>query len=934
MKTTLPEQVRFLGDLLGKVIREQAGEAIFSLEEEIRKSARDLRKAIDPAHTEKKRNQEWKNLISLTSNLEMDSAISVLRAFTVYFHIVNLAEQEELTKNYREAVRKLGDVPYPEAIADSIGRLSLAGVSAAEISELLKRLEISPVFTAHPTEAKRRTVLDLLLRMQNLLKTLSEKSLLASEIKNLEEQVISEITLLWQTDEVREIKPTVIDEVTNGLFYFEQLLFSLVPSVYHEIELALLKFYPNDKIEIPPILQFGSWVGGDRDGNDFVTPEITEATLRLHKLTVLKHYAAEVNLLRKTLSSSLKQIGVSKELLDSVKSDYEKFPDGAHGITAHNIYEPYRKKAAFIQYRLGRTILATENSLHESATDDAAYHSPAEFLTELEMLASSLRENKGDRIADSFLKELITKVKVFSFHTARLDIRQHSLRHATAISEVLNRAGIIKGEITGLPQAEQEAILSKEILSNRPLIPAEKNYSEGTIKTIELFGVIRKAHQTIGKNAIENYIISMTKSVADILAVLLFAKEAFLFRLNEDGSAESEINVVPLFETIEDLRNLPEVLNALFSNEAYKKNLKARGNLQEIMLGYSDSNKDGGYLTSHWELYKGQKTLVQIAEEHGVKIRIFHGRGGTTSRGGGGPLSKAILAQPPKTVKGGIRITEQGEQISSNYSFPEVAKRNLEELVHSVILATAGLVKNFSAHENTWAKSMEELSKCSFAAYRKLIYQDPEFAEFFWQITPIEELGTLNIGSRPARRKNTKEIEDLRAIPWVFSWTQNRCLLPTWYGVGTALETFCADKPAGLQSLKSMYAEWPFFQGVISNCEMTLMKVDMQIVEHYASLVQNETLRSRLLSQLKEEFERTCKMVLGITGEQILLESNPSLRDILLVRRHYLDPLSYIQADLLRKIRNPKLQDGDKAKLLSAIQLSINGIASGMKNTG
>jgi len=928
MATTLPEQVRFLGAILGTVIREQSGEETFILEEKIRKSARELRKDFQL--------DNWKALIALTSNLEIDRAISVLRAFTVYFHIVNLAEQEEVTRLYRQKVRDLNQTPYPESLSDAVGKLKSAGLSSKEVEELLTRLAISPVFTAHPTEAKRRTVLDLLLRLQTALRALSERELLASEQSALEEKILSEITLLWQTDEVREIKPTVIDEVTNGLFYFESLLFKLVPKVYRELEKTLKVNFGNLRIAIPPLLQFGSWVGGDRDGNDFVTPEVTEQTLRLHKITALKRYVSELAILRKVLSSSSKQVSVTNELLESVALDYEHFPDGASEITIHNIFEPYRKKISFIRYRVMKTLKEAErkSSYLESQPDSASYKDSEELLNDLRVVDQSLRSCRGERISDEFLRPFINQVEVFGFYTARLDIRQHSARHASAVSEVLKKAGVSKSEFSSLPAKEQEETLSREILSLRPLIPTEQSYSPDTLKTIEVFRIIRNAHRTVGKRSVENYIISMTRSVTDILTVLLFAKEAHLFRLNADGSAESDINVVPLFETIQDLRDLPEVLNSLFSNQAYRKNLIARGNIQEIMLGYSDSNKDGGYLTSHWELYKAQKALVRVADEHGVKIRIFHGRGGTTSRGGGGPLSKAILAQPPKTVTGGIRITEQGEQISSNYSSTEVAKRNLEELIHSVILATAGLAPDFSRSEKAWEENMEVLSSTGFEAYRQFIYGDPEFAEFFWQITPIEELGSLNIGSRPAKRRNTKAIEDLRAIPWVFSWTQNRCLLPTWYGVGTALEKFSSSNKDGLKQLKEMYSGWPFFQGVVSNCEMTLMKVDMRIVEHYSSLVASEPLRARMLEAIRVEFERTVKLILQITGEESLLELNPSLRDILLVRRHYLDPLSYIQVDLLRRWRQEKNSESDKSKLLGAIQLSINGIASGMKNTG
>jgi phosphoenolpyruvate carboxylase len=920
---SLREQVRFLGSLLGQIIQEQGGKEIFLLEEEIRKTSRELRKAFTP--------ELWDKLIQITSNLELDRAKGVLRAFTVYFHVVNLAEQDELTRNYRQKIKALGSEPYPESVASGIASLADSKRSIKEVSDLLSKLQITPVFTAHPTEAKRRTVLDLLQRLQNALHLMSEPNVLPIEIDRLTDKILSEITLLWQSDEVREIKPTVIDEVTNGLFYFESVLFNLVPQVYKQIEQSLEKHYPNQPIEVPPLLTFGSWVGGDRDGNDFVTPEITESTLVLHKVTALKHYVQEAVKLRKLLSSSVKQVPVTKELLDSIEQDFKEFPEGATGITEHNNNEPYRKKANFILHRLKKTLEISENANGLVAVARPGYSSADEFLSDLKIIKSSLDSNRGQRITSVFIDELIRKVQTFSFYTSRLDIRQHSGRHFQAINELLRSSGIINKPLEDYSGTEQEKILSDEILSIRPLLPAEHQYSTDTETTIALFRKIRTAHKVLGSGVVENYIISMTRNVADILTVLLFAKEANLFRINQ-AEAQSDLNIVPLFETIEDLRALPKVLESLFTNPAYRKNLAARGNLQEIMLGYSDSNKDGGYLTSHWELYHAQKVLLEVATKHGITVRIFHGRGGTTSRGGGGPLNKAILAQPPGTVTGGIRITEQGEQISSNYASEDVARRNLEELVHAVILATSGLRPDFKKEEQIWEGTMEKISASACKTYRALIYDDPEFAKFFWQITPIDELGSLNIGSRPAKRKNSKSIEDLRAIPWVFSWTQARCLLPTWYGVGSALEEFAQAN--GPDILKQMYSQWPFFQGVISNCEMTLMKVDMNIVEHYSSLVTDEKLRSRMMQKIVSEFERTCKIILQITGESELLDHNTTLRDILLVRRHYLDPLSYIQVDLLRRVRQEKLSQEEQTQLLGAIKLSINGIASGMKNTG
>ena len=492
---TLREQVRFLGSILGQVIREQGGLEIFALEEETRKTARELRKNYTY--------DLWKKLIEITSNLEIDRAKGVLRAFTVYFHIVNLAEQEELTRNYRRKIQELGSEPYPESIASGINALAKAGLNSCRVQELLNKLNATPVFTAHPTEAKRRTVLDLLLRLQTALQALSQPQVLPDEAEALSDRILSEITLLWQSDEVREIKPTVIDEVTNGLFYFEEVLFDLIPEIYQQLEKTVEKKYPNGNITLPTLLEFGSWVGGDRDGNDFVTPEITEQTLRLHKLTALKHYVKEVTKLRAYLSPSVKQVPVSTQLLQSIENDILQYPDGALFFTAHNVNEPYRKKLSFILYRLKQTLDRSEAAVGLVELKSPAYRGADEFLADLEIIKQSLQQNRGDRISTVFVDKLIRKINVFSFYTSRLDIRQHSARHLSAISEILESSGVIKSPLSRSAGTDQEKALTEEILSSRPLIPGEHNYSSETESTIELFRVIRKSHKILGPKVID-----------------------------------------------------------------------------------------------------------------------------------------------------------------------------------------------------------------------------------------------------------------------------------------------------------------------------------------------------------------------------------------------------------------------------------------------
>lgn len=932
MLHNLKETVRFLGSALGTIIREQEGDEIFFREEEIRKTARELRNNFSI--------ELYQKLIGLTSNLEVETALQILRAFTVYFQVVNLAEQREAVRATRNRQLSALSATYPESIEGAVAKLKLAKFSASRLSQLIQRLSIMPVFTAHPTEARRRTVMDLFQRMADAVSLLERDDLADSERKEAEELILAELTTLWQSDEVRILRPTVIDEVKNVLFYFDQSFLNLVPEIYRSLERALESQFSLDCAGAAPFLRFGSWVGGDRDGNDFVLPETTRQTLRLQKDLMLRRYLAAVDRLIEAFSQSSNRVEVSDQLLKSIAEDKTKFPTLRAELREKNSVEPYRQKLSLIRKRLllAQAKSPAEEPVQEFSRDElsAAYNRPDEFLADLRVIEQSLSQNAGERVIGIWLRPLITLVNVFGFHLATLDIRQHSSRHGSALSEILSGIRLLEKDYEELTEVEKTEFLTRELLTLRPLIPLNADYTEATWATLETFEAIREMQEEIGPEAIENYIISMTCAPSDVLEVLLLAKEAGIFRVHPNAAVASSINVVPLFETIEDLRSAPAVLDALFQNSAYSLNLDARGGLQEVMIGYSDSNKDGGYLCSHWELYQAQKLLVAKAQHYGRRLRIFHGRGGTASRGGGGPLNQAILAQPRGTISGAIRVTEQGEVIASNYSNIEIARRNLEELTNAVILAAALSEEEGAAsdREVVWERAMEEIAERSFQIYTELVYGDPDFLRFFLEATPIEELTTLNIGSRPARRGKTQHIEDLRAIPWVFSWTQNRCLLPTWYGVGSALRQFAGEGPASVNLLREMYQDWPFFRTVLANCEMTLAKADMQILEHYVSLVNVPKIGEKFLAILRDEFQRTIEIVLEISGQRSLLEKNPELRDILLVRRHYLDPLNYIQVDLLRRLREPDTADEERRRLLHAIQLSINGIASGMKNTG
>lgn len=913
MTTTLKDNVRYLGRLLGQAIIEQGGPEIFEREEVIRKTAREVRRNYTPEGSEA--------IIGLTSKLESKMALGVLRAFTVYFQLVNLAEQKETVRKTKEAKYKRAPEPIPESIAGLILRLRESGIAAEQVQELLNKTQIVPVFTAHPTEAKRRTVLDLLTRISETVDKRSGELLTELDLQAFEEELLAELTALWQTDEVRTVKLSVKDEVVNGLFYFESVLLALVPKIYRELERALEKYYPNFRFSIPAVLRFGSWIGGDRDGNPFVTPHTTMETMRLHRVIILERYLKESWKVLRFLSQSINQVNVSEDLLTSLDKDFEKYPIARRSASEQNPNEPYRQKLAVIRKRLALTL--------EDPNHQEAFTSRNELLEELSVIAESLRENNGGRLVRHELSGWIRQVEVFGFHLATLDIREHSVKHAEALQEILEAAGVADDFIS-LSEEAKTKLLSGELKSQRPMVSQHFPYSEPTRRVLDLFTVIKKIQEEFGASAIENYIISMTRGPSDILGVLLLAKEAGLF-LTKDGGAQSSLNIVPLFETIDDLRHAPLVMRALFQNDSYRLNIAARGGLQEIMIGYSDSSKDGGYLAAHWELYQAQVALTTLARDEGVHLRIFHGRGGTTSRGGGGPLNRAILAQPTGTLQGAIRVTEQGEMVSTRYSDPLIASRNLEEFFHATVFAASGLLENNEKPE--WLETMSFLAQHSLRKYRDFV-ESEHFIPFFSQVTPIEELGTLNIGSRPARRSAAKGVEDLRAVPWVFSWTQNRCLFPTWYGVGAALEHFATTHPRGMSILRDMYRNWRFFQSVIANCEMTVAKSDMHIVERYSSLVEDQEVARSLIHLLFDEHRRVVRLLLHVTEQSELLERSPHLRDTLFIRRHYLDPLSYIQVDLLSRYRRDEGSEDEKEDLLRAIQLSVNGIASGMKNTG
>ncbi len=915
----LAHDVRMLGNALGGVLREQGGESLLETVERIRSLTKEARRETGP-------DKAAAELDQLFGSMDFAAALPVLKAFTTYFQLVNLAEQKEIARVNRRRSHESGDAPRPESVRDAVRTLRDSGTSAAQMREMITALSIQLVFTAHPTESKRRSVQEKLHRLSEYLTCLEQPLLSQQERQRLEMDIAAETEILWQTDEVRQRRLTVLDEAQNILLYFGETLFEVTPRLYEDLAGALAESYPGEGFVLPNFLEYGSWVGGDRDGNPTITLAHTEEVLRMHRDTALAKFIPAVRSLSDRLSQSRHYVGISKELEASLISDAALLPEVMAEAIGRSPTEPYRRKCEYIWERLRRT----------QSDTSGAYASAGDFVADLETIQQSLVENKGHFAARRILAPLIIQAKLFGFHLARLDIREHKDKYLAALSAVLRSQGV---EYSLLDENAKITLLEKEIAGHRPLIPTRLDFDEESNKTLALFRLISDQTQVLGRDAFGSCVLSMASAVSDVLAVLLLAKEARLADLSGD-SGSSQVDVVPLFETIGDLENAPQVLDTLLSNPIYRRNVAMRGDNQEVMVGYSDSNKDGGYLSANWKLYVAQSRLAETAKKHHVTLRIFHGRGGAVGRGGG-PAGKAILAQPPGSVRGRLKITEQGEVIAARYFDQEVAYRNLEQIVHAVLLASvekAPLTPD--TRESEWANAMDDISEAAFQAYRALVYGDPDFVRFFQEATPIGELAQLNIGSRPPKRTASDRIEDLRAIPWVFSWMQSRFTLPGWYGLGTALGNYAQHSSENLRRLQTMYQDWPFFTTMLDNAQMSLAKADMDIAARYTTLVTDQIMAQRIFGTVHAEYTRSVSCINSIIGQEALLDSQPVLQKSIRLRNPYVDPLSYLQVELMTRLRALPTDGDDEAlkmtrrDLRAAVLLSINGVAAGLKNTG
>jgi phosphoenolpyruvate carboxylase len=921
----LVEDIRLLGRILGDVIRTQEGPEAYELVEQIRKLSVAFRRDAD--------HEADKALKKLLKGLPGDRAVSVIRAFTYFSHLANLAEDRHHIR--RRAIHERAGHTQEGSIDVALQRLRWAGITPKSISDMLATSYVAPVLTAHPTEVQRKSILDAerdiahLLTERDAIKAraaavnAAKDALTPKELAANEWQMRARVMQLWQTRLLRFTKLTVADEIENALSYYEATFLREIPKLYAELEEAL----PGQPIA--SFLRMGQWIGGDRDGNPNVTAQTLEHALTRQSDVALRHYLTEVHFLGSELSLSAMLVPFGPEMLALA----ERSPD----TNEHRQDEPYRRALTGMYARLAATLKALTggDAARHAVAPQNPYASAEAFLADLRVIEASLCSHHAEAVAAQRLHPLIRAVEVFGFHLATVDLRQSSDKHEEVVAELLTAARVEKN-YSQLDEHAKQALLLGLLNDARPLRVQGADYSAHAMSELAIFEMARRMLTSFGRQAIRHYIISHTETVSDLLEVLLLQKEVGLLRGTLDAQAHNDLIVVPLFETIEDLRNAAPIMRDFYALPGVAALIQRSGGEQDIMLGYSDSNKDGGIFTSNWELYRAEIALVELFDQlkgsHGITLRMFHGRGGTVGRGGG-PSYQAILAQPPGTVRGQIRLTEQGEVIGSKYANPEIGRRNLETLVAATLEAT--LLQPTKPATRAFLDAAAELSEASMAAYRGLVYDTPGFTDYFFGATPLKELAQLNIGSRPASRKALQKIEDLRAIPWGFSWGQCRLTLPGWLGFGSAVAAFldkpdAAERKAALALLQKMYRQWPFFRTLLSNMDMVLAKSDLALASRYAELVSDTRLRKKIFAAIEAEWHRTADALAQITGEKNRLASNPALDRSIRHRFPYIDPLHHLQVELIRRYRAGLADE----RVQRGIHISINGIAAGLRNTG
>lgn len=905
------EDIRLLGAILGDTVREQNGDEVFDLVERARvESFRVRRSEIDRAE-----------LADLFSGIDIRHAIPVIRAFTHFALLANVAE--DIHRERRRAVHvAAGEPPQDSSLAATYLKLDQADLEAAAVADALSGALVAPVITAHPTETRRRTVFDTQHRVTELMRLRMHGLTHTADGRDIEVELRRNILTLWQTALVRLSRLKISDEIETGLRYYPAAFFEVIPQVNAEVRNALQARWPGHDLLEQPILRPGSWIGGDRDGNPNVDAGVVRLATGRAAHVAFAHYFAEITALEEELSMSARLVRVSDELTALAEACGE--PARAD--------EPYRRALRVIHGRLtatGRGIL-DEQPEHELDLGLDAYATPEEFLADLDTVDTSLRGHGSAVLADDRLSRLREAVRVFGFHLCGLDMRQNSEVHEQVVGELLAWAGV-HPDYASLPEAKRVELLAAEISTRRPLIGEGAELSELARKELDIVGAAARAVTVFGAQAVPNYIISMCESVSDLLEAAILLKEAGL--LDVSGAAHGEVyapaGIVPLFETIEDLQQGSSILEAALALPVYRSIVTARGQHQEVMLGYSDSNKDGGYLAANWALYRAELDLVEAARTTGIRLRLFHGRGGTVGRGGG-PSYDAILAQPPGAVNGSLRITEQGEVIAAKYAEPRIAHRNLETLLAATLESTLLDVEGLGDEAGPAYQVLDELAALAQRAYSELVHETSGFVDYFKASTPVSEIGALNIGSRPSSRKPTTSIADLRAIPWVLAWSQSRVMLPGWYGTGTAFQQWIADDETRLAVLQDLYRRWPFFRTVLSNMAQVLAKSDMGLAARYSELVEDKELRARVFDKIVTEHTRTIEMYKLITGQDDLLADNPALARSVFNRFPYLEPLNHLQVELLRRYRGG---DTDE-RVQRGILLTMSGLATALRNSG
>jgi phosphoenolpyruvate carboxylase len=900
----LGTEIRFLGRILGEIIREQAGQTLYDLEEEIRLGSRARREGKPEAE---------RALQERIRSMTDTEARTVVRAFTIFFDLVNLAEDRERIRVLRERERARYPEPRSESMEEAVLLMRRSGMDPSDVQGLLDLLSIGLVFTAHPTEAKRRSVRTKVRLLRQSLVLLDDEGLLPRERERLVTRIRSLLTGLWQTELIRPRRPSVLEEVEVGL-YFATTLWDAAPIIFGELARALEKTYPDASFRLPPFLDFGSWIGGDRDGNPHVSSQVTMETLLRMRTAAVDAHLAQCRLLIEEITSSEREAAVSAALHEALERRLGENPSLTTLVDPISPHEVYRRFLKTVEWRLERTrAVDTIECLPAGA-----YRTGAELAADLALIRDSLRENRGGHIFEASLQSWLWQTEVFGLHFARLDIREESGRNRRVTAELARLLGI-SPDFSALPEEGRRKLLHAS-LAHLPQVPSS-GLSPDTAETLSVFSMLGQASSTLGAEGLGGHIISMTHSVSDILAAL------WLMRL-QGGPA---MDVVPLFETIEDLSRAPLILGEMLDDPEYRAHLGRRGNVQTVMIGYSDSTKDGGYLAACWALYKAQSILSRVAQERGVRLIFFHGRGGSLGRGGG-PAARSILALPPESLGGALRMTEQGEVLADRYDDPQIAGRHLEQVIWATLTSSA---RPLSPPSEQWRETMQLLASDAFAAYRGLIEQ-PGFLTFFEQATPIVEIESLPIASRPAHRHGVRSLSDLRAIPWVFAWTQNRCMIPAWYGIGTAFQRFSASRPDGGDILRAMYEGWPFFRATIDNAVLALAKSDLAIGRKYTELVEDDEVRERIWGLIAGEYERSREAVLKANGQADLLSEIPWLKQSIKVRNPNTDPLNLVQVQWLSRLREAERR-GDavrQAECRELLRLTIEGVAAGMRTTG